>query len=88
MIHSLAGGVIRDEKFFDFAKVELLEGLNCGNAFWFLFDIPLSVGDVVIVNFAQDYVKGKVVRIDYDVSEKCCPVSPKRAKKVLKKCEN
>ena len=50
MIHSLAGGSIRDISFLDFAKVEILEGVQKGSWFWYITDIPnLKAQDEVFV---------------------------------------
>ena len=45
MIHSLSGGTIKDIGFYNFAKVELLSG----EVMFFIYNIPLSVGDKVLV---------------------------------------
>lgn len=86
MIHSCAGGVVREKRFFDFAKVQILD---TGVIAWYVCDLPLvAVGDVVIVPFGKDDArcKAKVLRLDRGVSEQTCPVPAKHAKAVLEVC--
>lgn len=65
MIHSLSGGVIASNDSYDYAFVELLEGLDKGTKRWFISPFPkLKQGDEVIVPVGRAQVKGKVVRID------------------------
>lgn len=88
MIHSLAGGSIRDISFLDFAKVEILEGVQKGSWFWYITDIPnLKAQDEVFVPLGatNQRTRGKVLRIDYSVSAQNAPIPIKRAKKVLSK---
>lgn len=83
MIHSLAGGDIRGDKFFDFAKVELLDGANAGSIRWYLSIFGLQVGDVVVVPDGYLTAKAKVLQIDKNVSSFSAPIPPKRAQEIL-----
>ena len=88
MIHSCAGGVVKDKKYFDFAKVEIL---STGEVKWYICNLPLVVaGDIVIVPYGKDNVreKAKVIRIDRGVSEQVSPVPARHAKEILEICED
>ena len=88
MIHSMAGGELRGEEFYDFAKVEILEGEQAGRVFWYITTlIDLAGGDKVLVpvGVIKMGTLGKVIRIDKNVSSFCAPVPVKHAKYVLKK---
>lgn len=88
MIHSMAGGELRGEEFYDFAKVEILEGEQAGRVFWYITTlIDLAVGDKVLVpvGVIKMGTLGKVIRIDKNVSSFCSPVPVKHAKYVLRK---
>ena len=84
MIHSLAGGSIRNIKINNFAKVELIEGLNKGGIFWYITKIDLAEGDIVLVPFGKfdALTKAEVLRVDKGVSSQCSPVPVSRAKYV------
>ena len=84
MIHSCAGGVVKDKKYFDFAKVEIL---STGEAKWYICNLPLVCsGDIVVVPYGKDNKeeKAKVLRIDKNVSEQVSPVPAKHAKEILR----
>ena len=86
MIHSLSGGVIKDEIYNTFVKVEILEGEFKSKLLWYISDIPfLSVGDIVCVNIGSSkaQIKSKVVQINKNVSQKCSPIPTKQAKHIL-----
>lgn len=88
MIHSLAGGDIRGDKFFDFAKVEILDGESKGDIRWYTFLIfGLEVGDIVVVPNGYSTTKAKVLQIDRKVSSFSAPIPPKHAKEILYKLE-
>ena len=85
MIHSLAGGVLKDKKTYDFAKVEILDDYYSG-IFWYISKIKnLKENDIVLVPFKNGDIKlrAKVLRVDKNVSEDCSPIPIKRAKEVL-----
>ena len=84
MIHSLAGGVIREKKYFDFAKVKL----ETGEIYWYISTIKtLKPGDMVVVPYGNVEVKAFVIRIDKHISEQVFLIPVKRAKTILKICE-
>ena len=90
MIHSEAGGEIRGEDYNDFAKVEILEGVEQGKTLWYLSTITgLEVGDKVLVpvGVIKMGTLGKVVRLDKNVSSFCSPIPVKHAKYVLRKID-
>lgn len=85
MIHSLAGGVLKDKKTYNFAKVELLDDYYSG-VFWYISTIKnLKENDFVLVPFKNGDIKlkAKVLRVDKNVSEDCSPISVKRAQEIL-----
>lgn len=78
----MSGGVIREKKFCDFAKVKTETDQIC----WFVSTIfDLKVGDWVVVSFGKEKVKAQVLRIDKNVSEQMSPIPMKRAKEILQK---
>lgn len=86
MIHSMAGGVLKENQKFDFAKVKLENGQI---GFFICQDKSISVGDFVLVPFGKGDVlqKAEVLRIDKNVSEQVAPFPIKRMKKIFSKCE-
>lgn len=91
MIHSLAGGDIRELKVADFAKVEITEeGINKGVKLWYITDINgLEAGDKVLVPYGvqNSLIEAKIERIDRFVNAQTSPVPMKRAKKIFKKID-
>lgn len=80
MIHSLSGGIVKGEDFFDFAKVEI----DGEGVFWFVDPFGLKEGDIVVVPFGKNATEtGKIVRIDKHVSSFAAPISVKSAKEIL-----
>ena len=87
MIHSLAGGVIKDLGIYDFAKVEFVEGENQGSIGWYINPfIQLKIDDIVLVpaGIGGKLVCAKVLKIERNVSEQVAPISAKRAKEIFK----
>lgn len=87
MIHSLAGGVIKDLGIYDFAKVEFLEGENAGGIGWYINPfIQLQVNDIVLVPFGvgSKLVRARVLKIERNVNEQVAPISVKRAREIFK----
>ena len=81
MIHSLAGGVVKESQFFDFVKVKI----DDGSSFWFINDIfDLKIGDCVLAPIGKNEVltKAVVVRIDKNVNGQTSPIPLKRMKKI------
>ena len=90
MIHSLAGGELKEKRVFDFAKVELMEGIMKGDLLWYIVDnSSVAEGDVVIVPVGRtnQKTKARVVRIDRKRVEGMTPVPINVAKKILRKVE-
>lgn len=88
MIHSLAGGSFKEKQLFDFAKVEIMEGVSTGVILWYLLpDGDFKVGDNVIVPLGLNNVrtKGKILRIDRDRIEGSTPIPIKNSKKIIDK---
>lgn len=88
MIHSLAGGSFRDKQVLDFAKVEILEGIQKGDKYWYILpDRSFSINDEVMVPLGRNNLKQRAVilRIDYSVMEGQTPVPIKLAKEIIRK---
>ena len=90
MIHSLSGGILKQNATYNFAKVELVESCFKGNVFWYILNIDnVKENDFVLVPFGQNntLIKAVVKRIDKNVNEQVAPINIKSAKYILKKCE-
>lgn len=82
MIHSMSGGVIKDNILLNFAKVQL----DSGEIFWYITNIEdLAENDLVIVPIGKTErpVRAKVLRIDKNVSIQTAPVPVNRAKQII-----
>lgn len=82
MIHSMSGGVIKDNGYYTFAKVEL-DGLPC----WYVSPVSsVEVGDRVIVPFGKRETlrEGVVLKVERNVSEQCSPVPMNRIRSIEK----
>ena len=89
MIHSLAGGKIKNLDFADFVKVEILKGLDAGKIMWFITDIfDLDINDKVLVPLGPNNspTVAKVLKIERNLSSQLSPIPIKRAKEIIKKC--
>ena len=90
MIHSLSGGIMKDKKVLDFAKVEILDDYYSGT-FWFISNIKgLKENDIVLVPFKNGDItlKAKVLRVDKNVREDAAPISTKRAQTIISIVKN
>ena len=86
MIHSLAGGNLGKEQYFNFAFVEILEVENKGKKFWYISKIlGLKKDDIVLVPFFNIEVQAKVIRVDKNVSSYSSPIPIKKAKVIIRK---
>ena len=86
MIHSLAGGEIKDEVILNLAKLEF-EDLK-GQYFWYIFDdIKIKRGDFVLAPFGliDDLKPAKVVKLELNVNGKNFTIPYKKLKKIYKK---
>ena len=81
MIHSLAGGVIKDGGMHTFVKVE-----NGAGAIWLLCDdFSVEVGDTVVYEGKDGWLKrGIAVKVDKNVSGQTPPVPINRIGIALK----
>ncbi len=87
MIHSLAGGKLKDLEYADFVKVSF-EYSGEKKLGWYITDlIDLSIGDRVIIpyGFPCMEVEGFVEKIERNVSSQVSPIPIKRAKFIIKK---
>ncbi len=90
MIHSMAGGDIKNLRYADFVKVEILEGESVGSKFFYLSIDGVIEGMVVLVPVGVNNVptKAKVLRVDKNVNSQVSPVPIKCAKSVIKIVKN
>lgn len=87
MIHSLAGGKIKDLEFADFVKVKF-DYLGETKLGWYITDIiDLAINDKVIIpyGYANIELAGQVEKIERNVSSQVAPIPIKRAKYIIKK---
>lgn len=88
MIHSLSGGKLKINNSFDFAKVQICEGVEKGRLYWFICPFKdVCKNDIVLVPLGQENipVKALVLRIDKNISEQTSPLPIKRMKIILQK---
>lgn len=88
MIHSLSGGVIRDEVYKDFAKVQILDGDLKDKHLWYVSNVfMLKVGDKVLVPVGINNapITAIVVEIKKGVTNKCSPIPFNHAKEIIEK---
>lgn len=89
MIHSLAGGKLKDLDFADFAKVQLITD-EPDKILWYITDIlDLNIGDIVLVPVGINNAleQATVLKIERNVSSHVAPIPIKRAKLIYKKIE-
>ncbi len=87
MIHSLAGGKIKDLEFADFVKVRF-DYLGENKIGWYTTDIlELKIGDKVVVpyGYPASELVGTVEKIERNLSSQLAPIPIKRAKNIIKK---
>ncbi len=85
MVHSMSGGVVREKKYFDFAKVRIS---STGDILWYISKIKsLNEGDVVEVPYGSldEQTEAVVLRIDRHISQQVTPIPVKRAKCITRK---
>ena len=84
MIHSTAGGKLKEYGYFDIAKVEYLETKEI--AFVLCSLSGVKEGDHVAVAFSEfEEKEAKVLRVDKHVPEQNFPIPIKRLKKIVRK---
>ena len=79
MIHSLSGGVISDNGYYTFAKVE-----TDGAPWCYLAEEKVSIGDRVLVPIGGKLREGVVLKVEENVSNQCAPVPMNRIKRIEK----
>lgn len=83
MIHSTAGGNLKEYGYFDIAKVEYLE--NGEKAFVLPTNEEIKEGDIVLVAISElEQKEAKVIRLDKHVHEQNFPLPIKRLKKIVR----
>lgn len=83
MIHSTAGGNLKEYGYFDIAKVEYLE--NGEKAFVLSTIEEIKDGDIVSVAISElEQKEAKVIRLDKHVHEQNFPLPIKRLKKIVR----
>ena len=84
MIHSTAGGKLKEYGYNDIAKVEYLDTQEKAFVLCTLEDI--KEGDIVAVAYANfEEREAKVLRLDKHVHEQNFPIPIKRLKKIVRK---
>lgn len=83
MIHSLAGGEIKQQKIFDIVKVKILE--NNEEMLFICEDKKIKINDFVLVpyGFIDEPAKAQVIEVKTNVNSNNFPLS-KRLKKIYK----
>ena len=87
MIHSLAGGKLKDLEYADFVKV-CFEYLGEKKLGWYITDlIDIAVGDHVIIPYGYPSVEieGTIEKIERNLSSQVSPIPIKRAKHIIRK---
>ena len=81
MIHSTAGGELKNYGYYDIAKVED----SLGKTFFVFSPFEVKVGDYVLVakDIFEEGMKVRVLRIDKKVHEQNFPIPIKRLKKII-----
>ncbi|MBR4270345.1 MAG: hypothetical protein IKQ31_01540 [Clostridia bacterium] len=86
MIHSLAGGFIKELEYADFVKVKILAGEDEGKLFWYTTDlIDISVGDRVEISLKGKIIVGEVVKIERNLNNQTAPIPIKRTLSIIRK---
>lgn len=89
MIHSLAGGKLRDNQIFDVVKVKFINNpLALDRPYWFKSNlVDLKEGDVVFAPFSNDETlyEAKVIRIDKNINEQNTPFPASKMKFLISK---
>lgn len=90
MIHSLAGGSLREKRVEDFALVEISDGVLKGSKFWYLvgkLNVDVGTGVVVPLGARDTEQKAKIIRVDRGVAQGQTPVPLNRAKYIIRRME-
>ena len=87
MIHSLAGGELKEYQISNLVYVRLE---HTDEKYWYTTDIAdLQVGDFVLVPFGliDELYKAEILKVENNVRSDMFPISFKRLKQVYKKAE-
>ena len=79
MIHSTAGGTMREYNRYNYAKVDVEGSIK----FYLSPFKELKAGDIVLVEVGKAMKEGKVIRVDKNISEQNFPIPVKRLKKII-----
>lgn len=77
MIHSMSGGIIADNGYYTFAKVEI-----AGTPYWYLSPFSVTEGDRVLVPYQKSGCAEGVVKKVEVCSNQCAPVPMNRIKAI------
>ncbi len=79
MIHSLSGGVIKENGYYTFVKAEI-----DGAPYWFIAPDGTEAGDKIIAPVGKREIlrEGIVLKAEHNVSQQCAPFPMNRMKKV------
>lgn len=80
MIHSLAGGVIRDCGSYVFVKVAF-EGVV--RPYWYICEYEVHEGDAVTAPVGGAVMRGTVIRVEENVNGQVTPVPLRSAKRII-----
>ncbi len=87
MIHSLAGGKLRDIEYADFVKVQIIDK-DPPQIYWYTTDIiDLKIGDKVLVPYGANniLVEGVIQKIERNLNSQNAPMPIRRTKQIVKK---
>lgn len=87
MIHSTAGGTMKEYGFFDFAKLKILDVTFSGEIVWAISPFKeLDIGNIVEIPLGKEekICQAEVLRVDRHVYEQNFPIPVKRMKKILR----
>lgn len=83
MIHSLSGGVIKRQQYYNIAKVELPDKTVA----FYTYDFPLFVGDRVLVKYQNSTLTGTVLALMPNTPQQNTPFSVKHLKSIIGKAK-
>ena len=87
MIHSLAGGEIREKEYFTFVWVEIIGPTNIGEKYWYISPLKtIEEGAQVELPLGQNNSRkiGRVIRVVKNVSRDRAPFPVNRTKEIFK----
>ena len=88
MIHSLAGGNLRDDEIKDLALIQFQDD---NNKYWYYFEnIKLKIDDEVLAPIGplDELSVARVLRVQHNVKSSNFAISFKKLKKICKKYKN